>query len=122
MPGSISSIGSVPVDWRRPTIRFTSAPTNHGVRTCSIGGLFDLPAVHSLDELCSNPARQETVYGFTGVKEWCVFTGNVLSLYTGWYILQSFDPDYQREFFFGTIGASAFMPFSMSAAYLGDQL
>lgn len=121
MAGDLTTIGAITVDWRRPSIRFTSAPTNHGVRTCSLSGVFDLPSIHTLDELCSNPARQETVSGYTGVKEWLIFTGNVLEPYTGWYVIQSFDPDYQREFFFGTVGTSAFMPFTMSAAYLGDQ-
>lgn len=108
------------MDWRRPSFRLTSTPTTHGIRPCSLSGLFDLPAIQTLDEMCSNPARQETVGGFTGVKEWLIFTGDVLEMYTGYYVIVSFDPDYQREFFFGTVGTSAFMPFSMSAAYLGD--
>lgn len=120
MPGTLVSIGSVPVDWRRPAIRPSSSPTSHGIRPVSLSGAFDIEAIEILGELFANEARQETVGGFTGVKEWWVFSGDVLGLFTGWYITMSFDPSYEREWFFGTRGTSSFMPFSMTAAYLGD--
>lgn len=118
MAGRLLSIGPVAVDYRRPSLKWTSNPSNKGVRECSISGLIPLDAVHELSELVASPAEFRTIGGYTGVLEWMEFDGDVLLTFTGYYLISSFDVNIERELMFG--GPTGLTAFSMSAAYLGD--
>lgn len=118
MAGRLVSIGAVTVDYRRPSLKWTSAPTNKGIRPCSITGLVELSKALTLSELVANHALAITRGGFTGVQEWVVFDGDVLESFTGYYLLQTFDINIERELMFG--GPTGPTGFSLTAAYLGD--
>lgn len=118
MAGRLLSIGAITVDYRRPNLKWSSTPTSRGIRSCSISGLVELSKAHQLSELVANPLLARTIAGFTGVLEWVVFDGDVLLPFTGYYLLQTFDINVERELMFG--GLSGPIGFSLTAAYLGD--
>lgn len=113
MAGDLVSIGALAVDYRRPNLKFTSAPTTHGIRGCSISGLVEDSAADTLSELVNNPI-QVTIGGFTGVQEWVIFSGTLAGK-TGYYLLENFDEETEHSMMF-----SGFTGFSLSGAYLGD--
>ena len=115
MAGRLLSIGAVAVDYRRPNLKFTSAPTNKGARTCTLSGLAPLAAVLELSEMFAAPASHRTIAGFEGVLAWCVFDGDVLLDKTGYYLVSNFDNDIERE-----LMVTTFTAFSMTAVYFGD--
>lgn len=118
MAGDLASIGAVTVDYRRPSLRWTSEPTTHGIRPGSLSGTVDLTAGLELSELAANQDDQTTVGGFTGVRVDVVFTGDVLSSFSGDYLLQSFNLEIEHQWMFG--GPSGPTPFSLNWVYLGD--
>lgn len=110
MAGDLVSIGAVAVDYRRPNLRWTSAPTTHGIRGCSITGLVEDAAADTLSELVNNPGAVVTVGGFTGVLETLTFSGTLAGK-TGDYILQNFDQSTEHSMMF-----TGFTSFNLSAA------
>ncbi len=113
--GNLREIGPVAVDFRNPSLRWTSAPTTHGIRTCSIAGTVEMATGHTLSELVNNPAGQVTVGGFTGVQEELVFDGDAVGPLAGPYLILSFDLDIDRQFVY-----AGRVAFSMTAARLPD--
>lgn len=113
--GNLRSIGPVEVEFRNPSLRWTSTPNTHGIRTCSIGGTVEMADGHTLAELINNPAARITKGGFTGVLEYLVFDGDAVGPLQGYYLLQSFDLDIDRQYVYG--GRVAF---TMTAAFLGE--
>lgn len=117
MAGRLLSIGPVAVDYRRPSLRWSSNPANNGVRECSISGLVPEDDVHELSEMCASPAAFRTIAGYAGVLEWVVFDGASLLPYVGYYLISSFESTFERELMVAT---TAFTAFSLAAAYFGD--
>lgn len=117
MAGRLLSIGAVAVDYRRPNLRWTSAPTNKGIRECAISGLAPEAATQELSEMIASPAEFRTMSGYTGVLDWVVFDGASLLPFTGYYLISSFEASWERELMVAT---TPFTSFSMSAAYFGD--
>lgn len=113
---ALTSIGTVTLTQYEPSLSWTSEPTRHGIRRCTISGRCDWTDADELSELVANPARQQTIGGFTGVLEFVTFSDSLLSPKTGYYLLESFEQSASHEHSVGT----APVPFSISAAYLGD--
>lgn len=118
MPGDLVSIGSVVVDYRLPALKWTSAVGKHGIRTTDIAGAVELAKAQTLSEICSPVAGEKTIGGFTGVLQYLVFSGDVLTPFTGYYLILSFVLDIQRQFMFG--GSTGPTAFSLTAAFIGD--
>ena len=113
--GNLRTIGAIAVDYRNPSLSWTSSPTNHGVRSCSISGTIEMAKGHQLAELVNNPAAQTTVGPATGVLEWVAMDGDALVSLTGYYLLESFDLDIEHQYVFADrVG------FTLKATYLGD--
>ena len=113
--GNLRAIGPVTVDYRNPTLRWTSQPTSHGIRTCTISGTVTIAQGDTLAEMVANPGAQETIGGFTGVKEFIEMDGDSLASKEGEYLLMSFDLEVEHRLVFG-----GRVSFSLNAAYLGD--
>lgn len=119
MAGRLLSIGAVTVDYRRPSLKWSSNPANKGIRECSISGLVPEDAAHELSELCASPAEFRTMGGYSGVLQWVIFDGGSLLPFVGYYLISSFEANYDRELMV-TTGPTTFTAFSLSAAYFGD--
>lgn len=119
MAGRLLSIGAVTVDYRRPSLKWTSNPSNKGIRECSISGLIPLDAAHELSELCASLAEFRTMSGYQGVLQWVIFDGDHLLPFTGYYLISSYDVNFDRELMV-TTGPTTFTAFSLAAAYFGD--
>lgn len=109
------SIGPVVISHGDPEFSFDSSPTEHGIRTGSVGGSISWAAAQTLSELVANPATQTTIAGRTGVLEWLEFDDALLGAFTGYYLLESFGIAAGQKDSLTT----ADVPFTLQAAYLG---
>ncbi len=112
--GNLRAIGPIEVEYRNPALVWTSNPTNHGISTCSISGTVEIPHGHQLRELVDNPAARTAVHGHVGVLEWLDMDGDSLAPLAGYYLLESFALDVDRQYVYG-----GRVSFSLTAAYLG---
>lgn len=118
--GDLNAIGPVPVIYRDPKLSWTSTPTGHGIRSCSITGLIELAKAQELSELVNNPAAQVTIGPATGVLEWIDMDGDVVGPFEGWYLLESFELSVEHQYSFN--GPTGPTPFSLTCTYLGAAL
>lgn len=112
--GNLRSIGPIAVAYRAPSLEWTSSPSAHGIRACSISGLVDLDKGQQLAELVANPETQRTVGEYTGALEYIDFDGDVVGPFKGWYLLESFQIKTTHE-----IAFTGYTEFALDAAYLG---
>lgn len=117
--GSLLRIGPIPIydrgQHRNPSLRWTSNPGAHGIRTCVISGQAPRASVLQLGELVANADRRLTIAGFSGVLEFLSFDGELVGPFRGWYLLTSIDVAAERPW-----SITTYTPFSLQAAYLGD--
>lgn len=115
---SLVAIGPVAIDHGDPKFNWTSSPTAHGIRTCTIGGSCSFDAVKQLSELVNgaDPADRRTVGGRTGILEYIEFDDDLLDDLSGYYLLEGFGFDAEQQHSL----AATDVPFSLTAAYLGD--
>ncbi len=113
---ALTAIGPVTVSHGDPSFVANSAPTTHGIDDVTIAGSCSWTAEKQLREMVRNPDNRTTVGGRTGVLEWLAFDDTLLDDWTGYYLLETFNV---------TAGhtaslASTDVPFTLTAAYLGD--
>lgn len=116
--GGLISIGAVTINHGDPTFSWSGGPTGHGIRRCTIGGSCTWQQADTLSELVANPDDRTTTAGITGVREYVVFGGVLLASKTGYYLLLDFDQSAEHRH--SLRGVTGDVPFTLSAAFLGD--
>lgn len=110
------SIGPVAVSHGNPSFDADAVPTDHGIDSVTIAGSCSWAAAKSLRALVRNQANRTTKGGHTGILEWLVFDDDLLDDWTGYYIVEGFRLSAQQKDSLTTED----VPFTLSAAYLGD--
>lgn len=110
------SIGPVSISHGNPDFGTSATPTNHGAESVSISGSCSWAASSTLRELVNNPDNQTTIGGHTGVLEWLEFDDDLLGDLTGYYLLENFSRSADHKASLTTTD----VPFTLTAAYLGD--
>ena len=108
------SVGAIAMDHRNPQMSWGSSSLD-GIAPVRISGQSPVASVQALWELVNNPAGRETKGSHTGVKEHLVFDGDLVGMFTGWYLLESCEMSAERPW-----SVTDFTPFTLTAAYLGD--
>lgn len=123
------NIGAIVLDWFTPTVSVDSSPQGKGQSSVTIAGSAPYPIVQSLREFVENYRARETVGPVTGVKEYVEFDCDVLDAEDGWYLFTGFSKSWDKLHMDAAAslepelgqGDTALIPFSVSAAYLGEQ-
>ena len=117
---ALVGIGPVALDEHEhgnPTWSMGGGGSPLGVWPASVGGLMPWAKAMTLLELTHNRASRETIGDDTGVKEYIEYGGSLLSTFSGWYLITGFNVDPTKAH---TVNGGAWLPFSLTAVYLGD--
>lgn len=122
------NIGPIVVDWFVPTLSVDATPAGKGLDSVTIEGTAAYPVVHSMRELIKNYQARQTIGGVTGILEYVEMECASLASWDGWYLLLGISMSTDRlrieaaESDDPTLGqgTTATVPFSITAAYLGD--
>ncbi len=122
---SLTAIGPVSVQVRKPTFNWTSVPGVHGFvgkahghRPASISGVMQWPQALALSDLIANPTDRVTIGDQTGLLEYLNFDDVLLIGFTGYYLLQQFD--LLGEWQWAGHGLNYPVGFTLKGIYIGD--
>ncbi len=123
------NIGAIILDWYTPTVSVDSSPQGKGQSSVTIAGFAPHPIVQSLREFVENYRARETIGEATGVLEYVEFDCDTLDAEDGWYVFTGFSKSWDRLHMDAAAslepelgqGDTALIPFSVSAAYIGEQ-
>lgn len=113
---ALVAIGPVAISHGDPAFSSAASGAGNGIRSRTIAGSCSWAAWHTLDELINNESLHRTIKGHKGVVEWLEFDDDLLTPFTGDYVLEQWN---------GTAGqkdslTTEDVPFTLTCAYLGD--
>lgn len=117
---SLRCIGPVLIDrlvHGEPQFSWSADPATNGQRSAQVAGLLPWPAVQQLTEMLDNPERQQTIGAATGILEQLWFDDELLSTYSGWYLLQTCQLSATRENSLQSL--AGLVPFTLKCSFLG---
>lgn len=123
------NIGAIILDWFTPTVTVDSSPQGKGQSSVTISGAAPHPVVQSLREFVENYRARETIGGVPGVKEYVEFDCDTLDAEDGWYLFTGFSKSWDKVHMDAAAsmepelghGDTAVVPFSVTAALIGEQ-
>jgi hypothetical protein len=123
------NIGAIILDWYTPAVSVDSSPQGKGQSSVTISGFAPHPVVQSLREFVENYRARETIGAVTGVLEYIEFDCDSLDAEDGWYLLTGLGKSWDKVHMDAASslepelgqGDTALVPFSVSAAYIGEQ-
>jgi hypothetical protein len=123
------NIGAIILDWYTPTVSVDSSPQGKGQSSVTIAGFAPHPIVQSLREFVENYRARQTIGQVTGILEYVEFDCDSLDAEDGWYVFTGFNKSWAKVNMDAAAslepdlghGDTAVIPFSVSAAYIGEQ-